>query len=78
MNKFIYIILFFVILGCSLEDQVDAATQQCEDHMTAILENVEKTCLTKEEILELIRINNKYRHRHPQQDTPEEELKNEK
>ena len=77
MNKVVYIIVFCVIYGCGLETQIDDAAQKCEDQMAAILENIEDTCLTKEEILELIRANNKYLHRYPSSDITEKEPKNE-
>jgi hypothetical protein len=48
--------MFFVALsGCGIEEQVNKAATRCEDKISKILESVENGCLTKEEVLELLR-----------------------
>jgi hypothetical protein len=40
--------------SCEIESQINKAANKCEDKISKVLESVEKVCLTKEEILELI------------------------
>ena len=49
---FIFVIMFF---GCEIEETIDKAANRCEDKISKVLESVEDVCLTKEEILELVR-----------------------
>jgi hypothetical protein len=58
--KYVYaiIIVFFIslmIFGCDIEGKIDDASTRCEDKISQLLEGVEDICLTKEEILELVR-----------------------
>jgi hypothetical protein len=51
MNLLIIMMLF----GCDIENKIDKAAGRCEDKIANVLEHVENACLTKEEILELVR-----------------------
>jgi len=58
--KYVYaiIVAFFIslmIFGCDIEGKIDDASIRCEDKISELLEGVEDICLTKEEILELVR-----------------------
>ena len=58
--KYVYAIIlaFFIslmIFGCDIEGKIDDASIRCEDKISELLEGVEDICLTKEEILELVR-----------------------
>ena len=44
-----------MLFGCEIEEKIDKAASKCEDKISKVLESVENTCLTKEEILELVR-----------------------
>jgi len=41
--------------GCEIEEKIDKAASRCEEKISKVLESIEGACLTKEEILELIR-----------------------
>ena len=56
--KWIIIVGFAIIImifGCDIEGKIDDASMRCEDKISELLEGVEDICLTKEEILELVR-----------------------
>jgi hypothetical protein len=44
----------FLIIGCGIEKRIDNATSKCESIVSEALEGLEGTCLTKEDLLELI------------------------
>ena len=44
----------FSLTGCGLDKKINDATAKCETIVSEALEGLENTCLTKEEILELI------------------------
>jgi hypothetical protein len=41
--------------ACDIDSKIDRAADKCEERVTAILEEFEDVCLTKEEILDLLR-----------------------
>jgi hypothetical protein len=43
-----------MILGCGINDAVDRASERCEDEIEKIIQSVESTCLTKDELFEII------------------------
>jgi hypothetical protein len=43
------------VCGCEIEEKIESAGNKCENKIVQLLETVEETCLTKEEILLLIR-----------------------
>ena len=47
--------IIIMIFGCDIEGKIDKASMRCEDKISELLEGVEDICLTKEEILELVR-----------------------
>ena len=61
LKKVISFIIFFVVIslmlfGCGgIERKIENAGNKCEDEIAKILENVGDICLTKEEILDLVR-----------------------
>ena len=44
----------FFSTGCGIEKEINSATSKCESIVSEALEGLEATCLTKEEILELL------------------------
>ena len=47
-------LLLITPTGCALEEQIESATVQCKEEIANAVEQLEDTCLTKEEILEII------------------------
>ena len=47
-------LLLITPTGCALEEQIESATVQCKEEIAKAVEQLEGTCLTKEEILEII------------------------
>jgi hypothetical protein len=43
-----------VMTCCNLEGAVKNASERCEDEIAKIIQSVESTCLTKDELLEII------------------------
>lgn len=44
----------FLIIGCGIEKRIDNATSKCESIVSEALEGLEETCLTAEDLLDLI------------------------
>tara|TARA_R110002020_G_scaffold29389_3_gene92685 strand:- start:161 stop:403 length:243 start_codon:yes stop_codon:yes gene_type:complete len=44
----------FLLTGCGIEKKINNATDKCETIVSEALEGLEDTCLTKEEILDLL------------------------
>tara|TARA_R110000824_G_scaffold54557_7_gene150595 strand:- start:119 stop:355 length:237 start_codon:yes stop_codon:yes gene_type:complete len=44
----------FLIIGCGIEKRIDNATSKCESIVSEALEGLEETCLTGEDLLDLI------------------------
>jgi len=58
--KYVYIIIIalfisLMIFGCDIEGKIDDASGKCENKISELLEGIEDICLTKEEILDLVR-----------------------
>ena len=47
-------IVVLVLAGCDIEGALDGASQRCEDEIAKIIESIESTCLTKDELLDII------------------------
>ena len=47
-------LLLVIAPSCALEEQIESATVQCKEEIAKAVEQLEDTCLTKEEILEII------------------------
>jgi hypothetical protein len=54
MRIIISFLFCLFIYNCGIEEKIDDAISQCENKILKLLETVEETCLTKEEILLLI------------------------
>ena len=59
--KYILILLLSLIIGCDIESAIDDAgqrcanaSQRCEDEIAKIIENIENSCITKDELLDII------------------------
>ena len=59
--KYILILLLSLIIGCDIENAIDDASQRCvnasqrcEDEIAKIIENIENSCITKDELLDII------------------------
>ena len=44
-----------LLAACDIDSKIDHAADKCEERVTTILEEFEHVCLTKEEILDLLR-----------------------
>ena len=59
--KYILILLLSLTTGCDIESAVEgagqrcaSASQRCEDEIAKIIENIENSCITKDELLDII------------------------
>ena len=59
--KYILVLLLWLAAGCDIEGAVDgaaqrcaSASQRCEDEIAKIIENIENSCITKDELLDII------------------------
>jgi hypothetical protein len=59
--KYILILLLSLTAGCDIESAIDGAgqrcinaSQRCEDEIAKIIENIESSCITKDELLDII------------------------
>jgi len=58
---YIVILLLSLAVGCDIEGAIDGAGQRCvnagqrcEDEIAKIIENIESSCITKDELLAII------------------------
>ena len=52
--KYILILLLSLTTSCDIESAIDGAGQRCEDEIAKIIENIENSCITKDELLDII------------------------
>jgi len=59
--KYILILLLSLTTSCDIESAIDGAgqrcanaSQRCEDEIAKIIESIEKSCITKDELLGII------------------------
>jgi hypothetical protein len=59
--RYILILLLLLTTGCDIESAIDNAgqrcanaSQRCEDEIAKIIENIEASCITKDELLDII------------------------
>ena len=52
--KYILILLLLLTTGCDINHAIDSASQRCEDEIAKIIENIENSCITKDELLDII------------------------
>jgi hypothetical protein len=43
-----------MISGCDIEGAIGNASERCEDEIAKIIQSIERTCLTKDELLDII------------------------
>lgn len=53
-NTLIVLGSLHLLIGCGIQEEINKATNTCGDMISEALEGLEDTCLTKEEILDLI------------------------
>jgi hypothetical protein len=54
-NTLAALFAMFLVTGCGIEKRIDNATSKCESIVSEALEGLEDSCLTKDEILWLVR-----------------------
>ena len=54
MKCFVCVFIVIMTIGCDIEEAVGNASQRCEDEIAKIIQSVESTCLTKDELFEII------------------------
>ncbi len=52
--KYILILLLSLTTGCGIDHAINNAGQRCEDEIAKIIENIEDSCITKDELLDII------------------------
>ena len=52
--KYILILLLFLSAGCDIQGAIHGASQRCEDEIAKIIESIEDSCITKDELLDII------------------------
>ena len=59
--KYILILLLSLTTGCDIESAIDgasqrcaSASQRCEDEIAKIIQSIESSCLTKDELFDII------------------------
>ena len=52
--KYILILLLLLPTGCDIDGAINDASQRCEDEIAKIIENIENSCITKDELLDII------------------------
>jgi len=52
--KYVLILLLSLTTGCDIDGAIDNASRRCEDEITKIIENIEDSCITKDELLDII------------------------
>jgi hypothetical protein len=53
-NTLAALFAMFLVTGCGIEKRIDNATSKCESIVSEALEGLEETCLTAEDLLDLI------------------------
>jgi hypothetical protein len=54
MKCLMYVFIVLMFAGCDIEGAVDNASERCEDEIAKIIQSVESTCLTKDELMDII------------------------
>ena len=52
--KYILILLLSLNFGCDIQGAIDGASHRCEDEIAKIIESIEDSCITKDELLDII------------------------
>ena len=48
------VFIVLMMIGCDIEGAIGNASQHCEDEIAKIIQSIESTCLTKDELLDII------------------------
>ena len=54
IKYFICVFITLTTVGCDIENAVKNASERCEDEIEKIIQSIESTCLTKDELFEII------------------------
>ena len=54
MKYLMSIFIVLMITGCDIESAIGDASERCEDEIAKIIQSIESTCLTKDELFEII------------------------
>ena len=54
MKCLISVFIVLMIAGCDIEGAIGNASERCEDEIAKIIQSIESTCLTKDELLDII------------------------
>ena len=54
MKCLISVFIILMITGCDIEGAIGNASERCEDEIAKIIESIESSCITKDELLDII------------------------
>ena len=54
MKHIIILLLIIIFTGCDIGGAINDASERCEDEIAKIIENIESSCVTKDELLDII------------------------
>ena len=54
MKYLTYALIVLMTIGCDIESAIGNASERCEDEIAKIIENIEASCITKDELLDII------------------------
>jgi len=53
-TRIFFVCMIATLASCNIEESVRDASERCEDEIAKIIQSVESTCLTKDELFEII------------------------
>ena len=54
MKYLTYALIVLMTIGCDIESAIGNASEGCEDEIAKIIRSIESTCLTKDELMDII------------------------
>jgi len=54
MKCFVCTLIVLAPAGCDIKSAIGSASERCEDEIAKIIQSIESTCLTKDELLDII------------------------
>ena len=54
MRIFIVVLFGWIAIGCDIEGAIGNASQRCEDEIAKIIQSIESSCLTKDELFDIL------------------------
>jgi len=54
MKYLTYALIVLMTIGCDIESAIGNASERCEDEIAKIIQSIESTCLTKDELMDII------------------------